>query len=278
MSNLTVRRGIFWKFHLLIVALIAIAVFASIYKNKKKLVDKAEYRLIWSDEFDRDGELNTNWAIEERFVRNEECQYYTPKNVSIKDGCLVIEARNEEVENSEYDPSSDSWRYLRKSANYTSASVKTLDWYLEKGRSLEIKAKIPYSQTVTPVIWFLGMNGTWPDNGRIELLNGKSVANELGLQHKAAFNDFGRSWFDDFHVWRLDWIEESHIQMYVDDVLYNSIRLGDEISVSPVDNKFFLLISMVVDDVCSRKVFDAEFPYQYHVDYVRVFDSNNHKF
>ena len=52
-----------------------------------------EYQLVWSDEFDVEGEPSTEWSYESGFVRNEELQWYQSQNAKVKDGCLVIEAK-----------------------------------------------------------------------------------------------------------------------------------------------------------------------------------------
>ena len=52
-----------------------------------------EYQLVWSDEFDVEGEPSKEWSYESGFVRNEELQWYQSKNAYVKDGCLVIEGR-----------------------------------------------------------------------------------------------------------------------------------------------------------------------------------------
>ena len=54
-----------------------------------------EYRLVWSDEFDVDGRPSKDWTFERGFVRNQELQWYQPQNAFVKDGCLVIEGRQE---------------------------------------------------------------------------------------------------------------------------------------------------------------------------------------
>jgi len=59
----------------------------------------AEWKLVWSDEFDRPGQPDpTKWGYEEGLVRNNERQYYTRdrrENARVEDGMLIIEARKE---------------------------------------------------------------------------------------------------------------------------------------------------------------------------------------
>ena len=52
-----------------------------------------EYQLVWSDEFDVEGNPSTEWSYESGFVRNEELQWYQSDNAYVKDGCLVIEGQ-----------------------------------------------------------------------------------------------------------------------------------------------------------------------------------------
>ena len=65
-----------------------------------------EYQLVWSDEFDVEGEPSTEWSYESGFVRNEELQWYQSQNAKVKDGCLVIEAKKGFFINPHYEASS----------------------------------------------------------------------------------------------------------------------------------------------------------------------------
>ena len=60
------------------------------------------YKLVWSDEFDRDGPPDpANWTYERGFVRNQELQWYQPDNARVENGLLIIEARRERKPNPE---------------------------------------------------------------------------------------------------------------------------------------------------------------------------------
>lgn len=50
---------------------------------------KEGYKLVWSDEFEKDGIPDAkNWTYEHGFVRNEELQLYQPENAFCKNGFL----------------------------------------------------------------------------------------------------------------------------------------------------------------------------------------------
>src|SRR6185436_20990502 len=69
----------------------------------KSIQDKDGYKLIWSDEFNRNGTPDSaNWGYEEGFVRNEELQWYQQQNARCENGNLIIEAKREEKPNPRY--------------------------------------------------------------------------------------------------------------------------------------------------------------------------------
>ena len=84
-----------------------------------------EYQLVWSDEFDVEGEPSTEWSYESGFVRNEELQWYQSQNAKVKDGCLVIEAKKGFFINPHYEAGSSDWRKNREFIRYTSSCLKT---------------------------------------------------------------------------------------------------------------------------------------------------------
>ncbi len=57
-----------------------------------------DWQLVWSDEFSVEGRPDpAKWGHEEGFVRNNEAQFYTPKNARVERGVLVIEARKQHL-------------------------------------------------------------------------------------------------------------------------------------------------------------------------------------
>ena len=86
------------------------------------------WKLVWSEEFEQDGRLDTTvWNYEHGFVRNHEDQWYQSENAYQKNGKLVIEARREDAgrKNPGYEAGSTDWRKSREHIVYTSASVNT---------------------------------------------------------------------------------------------------------------------------------------------------------
>lgn len=129
-----------------------------------------EYQLVWSDEFDVEGEPSKEWSYESGFVRNEELQWYQSKNAYVKDGCLVIEGRKGFFINPHYEAGSSDWRKNREFIRYTSSSLMTkFSQQFLYGR-FEIRAKIPVASGAWPAIWLLGNKWEWPNNGEIDIM------------------------------------------------------------------------------------------------------------
>lgn len=133
----------------------------------------AAYRLVWSDEFDRDGGPDpTHWTYDVggHGWGNNELQFYTDdrrENARVEGGHLTIEARRE------------AW----ESRPYTSARLVTKgkgDWTY--GR-IEVRAQLPAGRGSWPAIWTLGSKNPlqWPDDGEIDIM--EHVGFDQGVVH-----------------------------------------------------------------------------------------------
>ena len=83
-----------------------IAVSLCSYSHARTPPAREGWKLIWNDEFDKDGLPDeSKWSYEQGFVRNNEKQYYTKarsQNARIENGVLIIEARKEDYKNAGY--------------------------------------------------------------------------------------------------------------------------------------------------------------------------------
>src|SRR4051794_40230474 len=146
-----------------------------------------DYHLVWSDEFNHDGPLNSDdWKFETGFARNRELQWYQAGNAVCNDGCLVIEARKENRPNPNFDAHSplpatnpadlanpffgDRFWRNRKTIEYTSASVNTSGIHSWLYGRFEIRAKIDVRAGSWPAFWLLGTAGDWPANGEVDVM------------------------------------------------------------------------------------------------------------
>jgi len=258
--------------------------------------EKDGMQLIWSDEFNSNAAPDSNnWTFEKGFVRNEELQWYQSDNAQCKDGALVITGKKERVQNPNYVAGSSSWKTNRQYAEYTSTSMTTHSKFDFQYGRLEVRAKIPTGKGAWPAIWTLGNWYDWPSCGEIDLLEYYLIGGEPYIlantawgtdkawtaqwnSVKTKFSNFtakDADWAKKYHVWRMDW-NEDEIDLYVDDVLYNTTKQSQTQNGSaanytwPFKQKQYILLNLAIDANGGTPADDA-FPMQYMIDYVRVY-------
>lgn len=270
---------------------------------KKTESNQKDYKLVWQEEFNEDGEIDKNdWNFEYGFVRNNEDQWYQEDNASKKDGNLVIEARKERKDNPWYEAGSSDWKKSRQYIDYTSSCITTAgkhDWLY--GR-VEVRAKIPCYSGSWPAIWMLGnesVTGEWPSSGEIDIMEyykDKTLANLVwgssvrwqGIWEARSTPVTGYwvkqdpNWTDSYHTWRMDWDEES-IKLYLDDELITICNLSRTINQGEwhlVDNPFhtsqYLLLNLALGGNNGGPIANEKLPFSYLVDYVRVYQKPEH--
>jgi len=244
------------------------------------------YTLAWHDEFDKDGAPEPkNWKFEHGFVRNEEDQWYQDDNASVAGGFLVIEGRKERVENPNYTGSGD-WKTTRQYAEYTSSSLNTSGLQSFQYGRFEMRARIPTSGGMWPAWWTLGVSGEWPSNGEVDIMeyySGKVLANVAcgtSTQWQAKWDSqtksltsLGSGWSNEFHVWRMDWDDQT-IDLYLDDQVMNTTELSSMLNAdgkSPFKQKAYLLVNLALGGNNGGSLSGTTFPVRYEVDYIRVF-------
>lgn len=278
------------KVWVLIVAMML--VFASVGFADENPYAAEGYELVWADEFEVDGTPNPkNWVFEQGFVRNKELQWYQPQNAFVENGRLIIEGRRERKPNPNYEPGSDNWKKKREFIEYTSSCVKTKGLHSWQYGRFEVKAKIQTKAGLWPAIWFLGVEGQWPSNGEIDLMEyyqGKILANVAwGTKRQwnakwdatktpmSKFND--PDWDSKFHIWRMDWDKDS-IKLYLDGKLLNETDLTKAVNPTtkwgpkePFQQPHYILLNLAIGGNAGGDPSKTEFPTRYEIEYVRVY-------
>jgi len=247
------------------------------------------YVLVWAEEFDRDGAPDpANWSNEAGFVRNQELQWYQPDNAVVTNGTLVITARRERTPNANFEPGSGDWRRNRQFAEYTSSSLTTRRLHAWQYGRIEMRARIDTRLGLWPAFWTLGVNGQWPRNGEIDVMEfyrGTLLANAAwgaAEPFRAVWNDsrkpvtsFGDSdWSRTFHLWRMDW-DEHVIRILVDGQLLNEIDLShtvnqDGTGINPFRQPHYLVVNLAIGGQGGDPT-ETTFPAIFEIDYIRVY-------
>ncbi len=247
-------------------------------------VAEREYQLVWSDEFNGTELDTSNWTYDIGtgswgWGNNEE-EYYTNRseNIRVEDGCLVIEALKESYEGSDY----------------TSARIKTINKQSFAYGKIEARLQVPAGEGVWPALWMLGMEGSWPDCGEIDIMehvgtepknfhcalhtenyNGSNGNNSKGTQ------TLEENCADDFHVIKLEWVEQEfmgydRIHVYVDGVKTTTFAETSQLQSSgdwPFTTPFYLIVNLALGGNWGGTIDDSIFDDSvlYKIDYIRVY-------
>lgn len=245
--------------------------------------DRLDYKLVWSDEFDKDGvpdETKWGYDIGGSGWGNNELEYYTQEdNAWVKDGKLIIEARKEEKEGMDY----TSARLITKNK---------ADWLYGK---IEVCAKLPEGRGTWPAIWMLPTDweyGSWPASGEIDIMEhvGYNQDTIHASVHTQSYNHtintqktatkYLKGVSEDFHVYTLIWLPDK-IEIQVDGETYFTFKPVDykenpSYKEWPFDKKMHLLLNLAVGGNWGgvNGVDTSIFPQRMEVDYVRVYQSD----
>ena len=252
-------------------------------KQQAKLTSSTSgNKLIWADEFNKDGLPDaTKWDYEVGFVRNDEKQYYTKarkENTNVEDGMLVITSLKEDY----------------KDAHYTSSSLNTLGKQAFEGDiRVEVKAKLPEGKGIWPAIWMMGANINkvgWPKCSELDIMEfvGKtpntvygtlhwwdSIANKEQNHHlsKGAnlpFTDLHTA----FHVYGLE-RRGNVIKLFIDDNYFLTFTPPATAFPGTFVDPVYLLINTAVGGAWGGDIDDNIFPQKFYFDYVRVYKLGN---
>lgn len=239
-----------------------------------------DWKLVWHDEFDKDGPPDpTKWDFERGFVRNNELQWYQPENAVCKDGILTIEARRETKPNPTYDPASSYWGRKRPNIEVTSACLITKGKYEFTYGKIEMRGRIDTRAGSWPAFWSLGTERVgWPRCGEIDIMEyyrGTVLANILegedGKQHwlttKKPLTDLPKEWSQQFHTWTMEW-DDQHIDLLLDGELRAHYLIGAHDSFRKPQ---YLLLNQAIGGNSGGDPSKTEFPIKFEVDWVRVY-------
>lgn len=250
------------------------------------------YKLVWSDEFNEDGKPDiSKWSYEHGFARNEELQWYQPNNARCENGLLIIEARRERKQNPRYNPDSKNWRENREYTEYTSASITTIGLHSWTYGRFEMRARIDTRPGLWPAFWTVGASAEWPKGGEIDIMEFykdtllANVAWAKKERWQAKWDDLKKpltefndpEWSKKFHVWRMDW-DENSIKIYVDDLLLKSTDLNNTFNEDAEGKNPFrypqsqhIILNLAVGGTNGGNPSNTEFPAKFEVDYVRIY-------
>lgn len=206
---------------------------------------------------------------------NNERQYYapadTPTNARVEQGALVIEARRETPKGA------DSGGQAYTSARIVSTNAMGYGFY-------DIRARLPCGRGIWPALWMLPLEGKWPDEGEIDILELVGYEPDLvhATLHTARFNHAKGTQrggtlklptaCGEWHSYQLDWKPDA-ITIGIDGRGYMRVandQAGGR-AAWPFDRPFNLILNVAVGGDWGGKmgIDDSRFPQSMQVDHVR---------
>ncbi len=228
-----------------------------------------QYKLIWSDEFNKDGlPDSTKWGynLGSGGWGNQESQYYTNRinNAMVKNGRLKIIAEKEKYEGSDY----------------TSARLLTKNKFTFQYGKVTARAKIPFGKGTWPAIWMLGANDGvvgWPQCGEIDIMEhaGNRLDTIYGTLHypgHSGANADGSTMMvknvtGAFHIYSMEW-DSTAIKIYVDGQLNHTVANSNSI---PFNHAFFLIMNVAMGGGFGGPIDPAFKSAAMEIDYIRVY-------
>lgn len=264
---------------------------------------EATYKLVWSDEFNIEGSINTDdWNFARGFGYNKEDQWYQENNAFCENGCLIIEARKETFPNPDYNPESSWWGDQRENVRYTSSRINTAEKHEFLYGRFEIRAKIPTEGGAWPAFWTLGTGCEyggmpWPKCGEIDIMEyyphyeqGPAIHANVGW-HKEGLEwgewnsqrirmdtllEKDSHWKEKFHIWTMEW-EKDYIKLMLDGEIINETtwdfvkEKGISDDYNPFRHPHYILLNLAIGGTCGGTIDDDAFPMRFEVDYIRVY-------
>ncbi|SHO50871.1 family 16 glycosylhydrolase [Anaerocolumna xylanovorans] len=269
------------------------------YDNQADLAAEG-FSLAWADEFNGT-ELDPNkWSFQigtkdpnggPDYWGNQEKEYYTDSNHAVKDGKLVITAKQESKEG----------------MPYTSTRIRTKTdagdtLYAARYGRIEARMKLPAEEGLWPAFWMLPADtstyGTWAASGELDIMEARGrVPDKVG-----GTIHFGSQWPNNtyygkektldsstdigaYHLYSVEW-EPGKITWLVDDVPYfstgnfwskDSGSAENYAYGAPFDVPFYLILNLAVGGTFdgAANLGNAEFPADMEVDYVRVYKKSD---
>lgn len=243
--------------------------------------------LIWSDEFDGDGVVNSDkWFLQTQLPPGGSwwgglIQHYTNReeNTYQKDGYLYLVAKKEEF----------SDQGVTK--HYTSARINS-KFAFTYGK-VEIRAKLPKGKGTWPAIWMLNTNidedgaywdnqgfGTtkWPNCGEIDILEhwGKnqdyvSSAVHNGSSYGDHVTNLGGQQIDKasdtFHIYTMEWTE-NYMAFAIDGIEHYRYQPKSKNNKSwPYDMDYYLILNVAIEPDIDSEFIESPMI----IDYIRIY-------
>lgn len=224
------------------------------------------WQLIWSDEFPTNHLDLSKWNIGQVSDQNFDggINYYDPANVYLFNNHLVIRATS-------HVKSSNHKTY------YSSGRVTTKGKFSFLYGKVEVRAKLPGTQSLWPAIWMLPADGSWPPEIDIMELMGSdphtvSMTLHAGSSRRQRLDQssyVGPDYTADYHTFSVEWTP-GQLQWLIDGAVRKTVTHD-----VPTRAMYLRINTSIGGDWPGNPTRHTVLPQYLDVEYVRVYRQAN---
>lgn len=219
------------------------------------------WQLVWADEFEGSSLNTSKWTANNAAGNtNNELQYYSPGNVTVTGGEMVIKSEQRNL----------------GGRNYVSGLVKTSGKYTQQYGRFESRMKLPKTRGLWPAFWMLPATGAWPPEIDImELLghqpNTVHMTNHWGVWPNNAnwsTSYTGPDFSAGYHTFAVEWAP-GRCDWFVD-----GVKRTTHNSNIPAEPFYIIINTAVGGDWPGNPDGSTVLPQFLNADYVRAYRQN----
>ena len=232
------------------------------------------WTLVLEDDFDGGALDSTIWNVQDTpSPRNNELQHYSPGNVTVDGGRLLLDSR----------------RQPKGGRDFTSGAVDTYGKFAATHGRVEISAKLPVmGQGIWPALWMLetgcnplGQPCPWPTRGAAEIDIAEAVGSPSTLYTNLHHGDVpgtslspgpevraGLDLAARDHTFAVEWGPAGAVRWFLDDEL-----LAERSAPGHLEQPMYLIMNTAVGgDWPGPPDESTPFPQRFEIDRVRVYE------
>ncbi|MFT3738030.1 MAG: glycoside hydrolase family 16 protein [Breznakibacter sp.] len=233
-------------------------------------IDKWE--LVFEDDFDHSKLDANNWMtgyywgkalLNDNYVLKNEKQFFTDKNIELRDSLLKITSKKEAYQGKVWDP---EMGFLPAKFEYTSGLISTGHSFRQQYGKYDVKFRLQPGQHLNHSIWLLGERmipqiTVLKSNGKsVKAFEAGTIAGSIQKPEAKLQKLNGPSLADDFHILTLEWLP-GKITWYI-----NGVKLGEQTSNIPNEPMYLIFSSHITDTMP-----DHQLPSSIEVDWVKCY-------
>jgi beta-glucanase (GH16 family) len=229
---------------------------------------EAKWALAWSDEFEGTTIDPASWIVNDGAANvNNELEYYTPTDVYLEGGALVLRSQKRALGGRSY-----------TSGELRSGTLRTV----ERGNAVEWRTQIPTGRGIWPANWLVssscdgltGCGGNWPPE--IDVLEIRGSMPNVNVmthwwgtypnqQYESSTYAAPATLGDGYHTYRVEWFADSIVW-----VIDGSQRIKHTQNIT-LGRLQLVMNTAVGGDFDGRPDGTTVFPQYHRIDYVRVY-------